>query len=131
MVTRTIEGRVVQDWYAFTARRIVGRAMGVAESALLADSRERKGVAFARQVAMYLAHVGYQLSYQEVAAAFGRERTTVAHACAVVEDAREDGGSFDRLLDRLEQRLRDLAELSTGYPTAARPGGQVSVGVQP
>ena len=122
MDTETIENRVVQDWYAFTARRVVGRAMGVAESALLSNSRDRKGVAFARQVAMYLAHVGYQLSYQEVADAFGRERTTVAHACAVVEDARDEGGAFDRLLDRLEQRLRDLAQLSTGYPTAARPG---------
>lgn len=123
METNDNEGPVVQDWYAFTARRVVGRAMGVAESALIGTSRDRKGVAFARQVAMYLAHVGYQLSYQEVADAFGRERTTVAHACAVVEDAREEGSAFDRLLDRLEQRLRGLAELSTGHPTAARAGG--------
>ena len=131
MTTETIDGRVVQDWYAFTARRVVGRAMGVAESALAGDSRDRKEVAFARQVAMYLAHVAYQLTYQEAAEAFGRERTTVQHACAVVEDAREDGGPFDRLLDRLEARLRDLAMLSTGYPTAARSCDQSAVSLRP
>ena len=130
METMGNEGAVIQDWYAFTARRVVGQAMGVAESALIGTSRDRKGVAFARQMAMYLAHVGYQLSYQEVADAFGRERTTVAHACAVVEDAREDGGPFDRLLDRLEQRLRGLAELSTGHPTAARPASHVGAALR-
>ena len=127
MVADTIDGRMVQDWYAFTARRVVGRAMGVAESALMGDGRDRKNVAFARQVAMYLAHVAYQLSYQEVADAFGRERTTVNHACGVVEDAREDGGPFDRLLDTLEERLRSLAMLSTGFPTAAGLRGHAGV----
>ena len=127
---RVIQEGAAQDWYAFTARRAVGQAMGVAESALIGTSRDRKGVAFARQVAMYLAHVGYQLSYQEVADAFGRERTTVAHACAVVEDAREEGCAFDRLLDQLEKRLRDLAELSTGHPTAARSGDQTGASLR-
>ena len=129
-MTETSRDTETQDWFAFTARRVVGNAMGVAESELIGGSRARANVAFARQVAMYLAHVGYQLSYAEVADAFGRERTTVAHACRVVEDARDDGSAFDRLLDRLEGRLRDLAEISTGHPTARRSGAYAALGLQ-
>ena len=110
-----------EDWFAFTARRVVGRAMGVAESDLRGENRDRQEVAFARQVSMYLAHVAYQLSYTEVARSFGRDRTTVHHACAVIEDAREDGSAFDVLLDTLEERLGDLAQLSQGRRTALPP----------
>jgi len=53
--------------------------------------------AFARQVAMYLAHVVFGLSLTEVGILFGRDRTTVAHGCAVVEDRRDDP-VFDRAL---------------------------------
>lgn len=58
-------------------------------------------VAFVRQVAMYLAHVGCGLSYTQAAALFGRDRTTAAHACRLVEERRDDPG-FDRILDLLE-----------------------------
>src|SRR5262245_12092505 len=50
------------------------------------DTRGRARVAFARQVAMYLAHVACGLNLTEVGYIFARDRTTVAHACNVVED---------------------------------------------
>ena len=56
------------------------------ESALRGSRR----LAFARQIAMYLAHVGFGLNFESVGYAFGRDRTTVAHACRVVEDGRDD-----------------------------------------
>jgi hypothetical protein len=114
-------GGAPQDWFAFTARRLVGAEFRVAESEMASQSRARAEVAFARQVAMYLAHVCYRLTYQEVADAFGRERTTVAHACAVVEDRRDEGGPLDKRLTRVEERLTDLAKLVMGRPTAAEP----------
>ena len=49
-----------------------------------------KRLAFARQVAMYLAHVGFGLNFESIGRAFGRDRSTVAHACRVVEDGRDD-----------------------------------------
>lgn len=101
------------DWHAFTARRIVAGEFAVAEKELTAPTRARSDVAFARQVAMYLTHVVYQLAYHEVAEAFGRDRTTVAYACAVVEDARDDP-EFDERLDKLEDRLKQLDRLRLG-----------------
>ena len=52
--------------------------------------RGRRTVALARQTAMYLAHVVFGLSYTRVGICFGRDRTTVRHACALIEDRRDD-----------------------------------------
>lgn len=73
---------------------------GVEDRELSAFSRGVARAAHARQVAMYLAHVACRLSLTEVGRMFGRDRTTVAHACAVIEDARDDP-VFDRVLDLL------------------------------
>jgi hypothetical protein len=61
-----------------------------------------RAAAFARQIAMYLAHVVFGLSMAEIGRAFGRDRTTVVHACHLIED-RRDEMRFDQLLDHLEQ----------------------------
>lgn len=68
---------------------------------LRARTRRKAPVAFARQVAMYLAHVAYGLTLTQVGALFGRDRTTVAYACRIVEDCRDDC-VFDIFLDHLE-----------------------------
>jgi len=39
---------------------------------------------------MYLAHTGFQLSLETISRIFGRDRTTVSHACHVIEDSRDD-----------------------------------------
>ncbi len=57
--------------------------------------------AFERQVAMYLASVGFGMSLGRVAQAFGRDRSTVRHACMVIEERRENP-SFDQWMDALE-----------------------------
>lgn len=73
-------------------------------------TRGRSRVAFARQVAMYLAHISFGLTLTTVGRAFGRDRTTVAHACALVEDARDDP-EIDRTLELLEAIVKRLASL--------------------
>lgn len=108
--------KAAQDWHAFTARRIVATEFKVAESELMAKTRAKARIAFARQVAMYLAHVVFSMSYNDIAAIFGRERSTVSHACAVVEDARDDK-ALDDLLDKLEDRLLRLDALRRGERT--------------
>jgi Bacterial dnaA protein helix-turn-helix len=79
----------------------VTRVFGVDHQSIEHGSRGIARVALARQVAMYLAHVGCGLSMTASGQLFGRDRTTVAHACLIIEDRRDDP-MFDRALDLLE-----------------------------
>lgn len=86
-------------------RRVTSRVaedFGVALAELVAPSRGSPRAALARQVAMYLCHIGLALSFEAVGRLFARDRTTVAHACRVVEDRRDDRW-FDRRLALLER----------------------------
>jgi len=78
---------------------------------LRAPTRCRASVAFARQVAMYLMHVGCGFSLTEVGALFGRDRTTVSYACGIVEDRRDEPG-FDCSLENLEVAITKLTQAS-------------------
>ena len=83
----------------------VAAAFTIPIGELHAGSRRSAEIAFARQNAMYLAHVALGLNYTDAGRAFGRDRTTAAHACRVVEDSRTDPG-IDARLDSLEHLLR-------------------------
>ncbi len=87
----------------------VAAAFGLEPDELKLATRGPARAAFARQTAMYLAHVGCGLSLTEVGRAFGRDRTTVAHACGVVED-RRDEAEFDCMLTHLEDAVASLIE---------------------
>jgi Bacterial dnaA protein helix-turn-helix len=50
-----------------------------------------------RQIAMYVTHVVLGLSMNEVGKGFQRDRTTVLHACHLIEDMRDDQ-DFDRIV---------------------------------
>mgnify|MGYP004516704475 CR=1 FL=1 len=71
---------------------------------LINQARCRASAARARQLAMYLAHVVCGRTMVEVGEAFGRDRTTVSHACARIEDMRDDAG-FDAEVAALEKEL--------------------------
>ena len=74
-------------------------------SSLTLQSRGRAApISLARQIAMYLAHVAFRLSFTQVGQLFGRDRTTVAHACAAIEDLRDDQ-IIDRALTVLASAL--------------------------
>lgn len=79
----------------------VTRVFGVELETLGQVSRGVARIALARQVAMYIAHVGCGLTMKEAGDLFGRDRTTVAHACLTIENRRDDP-MFDRALDLLE-----------------------------
>lgn len=95
--------------------QVIGRAVSAifnVEPATLAwATRGPSTAAFARQIAMYLAHVTLGMTLTEVGRAFGRDRTTVAHACAVVEDAR-DQCEFDRTMDLAERIVARIVHIS-------------------
>jgi chromosomal replication initiation ATPase DnaA len=87
----------------------VAHVFEIDRSRLSQPTRGAATVAQARQVAMYLAHIGYGMTLTEVGQLFERDRTTVAHACHVIEDRRECP-RFDRALDILESVARQLAQ---------------------
>ena len=64
----------------------------------------RRSTCHVRQIAMYVCHVVLRLSLSDIGAAFGRDRTTVSHACNVVEDRRDDA-SFDAFVSAIERAV--------------------------
>lgn len=80
---------------------LTGYAMDVPVGEVRTTGRGRTPAVFARQVAMYLAHVALQLSIARVSIAFGRDRSTITHACNSIEDRRDDP-AFDAWLEALE-----------------------------
>ena len=91
-------------------------AFGVAAADLRAKSRRNAVVAFARQSAMYVAHVILGLNYTDVGRLFHRDRTTAAHACRRVEDCRDDP-----LIDRRLELLAQVCGEAIFGPSAAGP----------
>ncbi|MFD2259895.1 helix-turn-helix domain-containing protein [Chelativorans composti] len=69
--------------------------------------RSSTSVARVRQIGMYVTHVTLGLSMAEVGRGFGRDRTTVMHACHLIEDMRDDP-EFDQIV-RMTERITAIA----------------------
>ncbi len=88
---------------------------GVSGTELRSPLRCRREVARVRQIGMYVAHTAFGMVMSEVAAGFGRDRTTVMHACHLVEDMRDDT-EFDAIVSTFE---RIAQSAFTGWRMAA------------
>jgi chromosomal replication initiation ATPase DnaA len=55
-----------------------------------------------RQITMYVAHVVLRLNMADIGRGFNRDRTTVKHACHLVEDLRDDE-DFDHIVLMVER----------------------------
>jgi hypothetical protein len=100
------------------AETTVAAATKASLAGMRSSARGRQPIASARQMAMYLAHVAFGLSLTRVGLCFGRDRTTVRHACARMEDRRDDF--------RLECGLNALeAALLTSMAGLERCAGEV------
>ncbi|MDD7909166.1 MULTISPECIES: helix-turn-helix domain-containing protein [Pseudovibrio] len=86
-----------------TAR--VALAFGLPPDTIQSATRGVARVALARQVSMYLLHVALGFTLAKAGGVFGRDRTTAAHACRVVEDLR-DNVNFDRQICELERFIQ-------------------------
>lgn len=58
-------------------------------------------IARVRQIGMYIAHVTLGMKMTAVGAGFGRDKSTVVHACHTIEDMRDDE-EFDAIVARVE-----------------------------
>lgn len=80
--------------------RAVAADTGISYADFFAPTRLNMRVSRARQIAMYMCHTLLSVTLTQVGQFFGRDRKTVAHACALVEDARDempDCAQIDRI----------------------------------
>jgi chromosomal replication initiator protein len=82
---------------------LVTATFGVTEKELLGPGRTRN-VLLSRQVAMYLIRELAGLSLPRIGAAFGRDHTTVLHACRKIDEALES----DAMLNSRVRQLRGV-----------------------
>lgn len=92
------------DHAAAAVARLVAQGRKIPLDLLLHRTRCKPEVAEARMLAMYLVHVMHGRTYSQVGLFFGRDRTTVAHACARIEDLRDELG-FDAEVSTLEEAI--------------------------
>lgn len=74
---------------------------GVEAAELRSSTRARKNIARVRQVGMYALNVGLGMKMSDIALGFRRDRSTVIHACHLIEDMRDDP-DFDAIVCRVE-----------------------------
>jgi chromosomal replication initiation ATPase DnaA len=84
-------------------------AVGISTLEIISMNRGDARQIFARHLAMYLAVSGFSLPLGRVGRMFGRDRSTVAYACAQIEDRRDDP-VFDMQVSALEAAVREVAE---------------------
>ncbi|WP_160005404.1 helix-turn-helix domain-containing protein [Rhizobium sp. 18055] len=73
----------------------------------------RRTLCHVRQIAMYVCHVALQIPILEIGVAFGRDRTTVSHACHVVEDRRDDP-AYDEFVAAVERTVNSIFRSNGG-----------------
>lgn len=90
---------------------LVARTFRLPKMTLHSTTRSRQQVAFARQIAMYLGHVCLCYSFIDLALYYRRDRTTIAHACRVIEERREEE-KMELVLNGLESALLLMTQLA-------------------
>lgn len=81
---------------------VAAALFNVSGKELRQSGRSSKPIARVRQIAMYAAHCALGLTMTDVGMGFGRDRTTVLHACHLIEDMRDDI-EFDRIVTTFER----------------------------
>lgn len=98
------------------------QSQSVGSTYILWPTRGTTPMAGARGIAMYLVHVEASYTLTQTGVLFGRDRTTVAHACSIVEDKRDDV-LFDEAMDDLTEKFVDKACLIRMEQDCAVDGG--------
>lgn len=87
--------RLRQDPLAYALVVRIARRRRVSLRDLMQGSRGAGSACHARQIAMYLCHVLLGRTQDVVGELFGRDRTTVSHACVQIELQRERDLALD------------------------------------
>jgi len=101
------EQQSIDRSHAKLATDVAAFALGHNLEAISGAARGCKKASSVRQLAMYLTYTTFEMSLARCAVAFGRDRSTVAHACQLIEE-RRDEEAFDDWIDGLEAGLNIL-----------------------
>lgn len=80
---------------------IISAYFNVCGRDIRSSKRQNLDVARVRQIGMYVANVVLGINMTMIGQGFGRNKSTVVHACHLIEDMRDDE-EFDLLVARLE-----------------------------
>jgi chromosomal replication initiation ATPase DnaA len=94
---------------ASLAQFVAAQVYGVPLEQLRAPTRGRPRVARARQIAIHLARSVFAMSHNQLADEFKRDRSTIHHACHVIDGMREGNAEFDASLRWMESLLRQAS----------------------
>lgn len=106
--------------------KTVALAYELPEASLRSPTRGHQQVARARQTAMYLTRTVCQYTLSQTGEIFDRDRTTVSHACGLIEQRRDDP-SFNEGIELLESIVLVL----TGPAGVCTPSEDVPVNARP
>lgn len=81
---------------------ILAACFCVSSKELRSQDRANACISRVRQVGMYITHVALGLNMKEVAIGFSRDRSTIVHACHIIEDMRDDA-DFDKICATVER----------------------------
>ena len=94
-------------------KRMVSKEFDVTVELLESPSRKKK-VAFARQIAMFIAKKVGNYPYAQIAEAFKRDdHTTVIHAVRKVEELLKEDEELKKRVEQLEMAIKEAVERST------------------
>lgn len=74
----------------------------------LISKKRTKEIAFPRQIAMYLCREMTDSSLPQIGECFGRDHTTVIHACRTISEARQKDAKLNASINELIQRLNHM-----------------------
>jgi chromosomal replication initiator protein len=86
--------RVVADYFSLLSSDIKGR-------------KKYKKIVFPRQIAMYIAREITGFSTTEIGQSFGRDHTTVMHACQRIEERKQADPTLDSTIQNLIRMIKD------------------------
>ena len=82
---------------------------------LLCYNRGNARATRARQISIYLMHTALSFSLLKISRIYNKDRTTIGHACRVIEDLRDTPSFDDRILE-LEKTISTVLKLASCVP---------------
>jgi len=95
-------------------RQMVGELILLFGDRVMLRRDRRRQACHVRQIAMYVCHVALRIPMSDIGDALGRDRTTVSHACHVVEDRRDDPvfDDFVAVVERIVTAVFGVSEVA-------------------